>query len=51
MEVENSTLWKYIVVNGQLVRECPFCGYRGKTQPLYCPECNNRMRRGKKDDL
>ena len=43
----NDTLWKFKIVDGQLVRECSFCGYIGKTQPLYCPECNNRMRRGK----
>lgn len=47
MEVKNSTLWKYIIVDGQLVRKCTFCGYKGKKEPLYCPKCNRKMRRGK----
>lgn len=41
-----SSDWKFIIVNGQLVRECKNCGYRGKTQPLYCPNCQKKMRRG-----
>lgn len=47
MEVKNSTLWKFMVINGQLMRECTFCGYKCKTQPIYCPNCQKYMRRGK----
>jgi len=44
MRFKDNAKWKFIVENGQLMRECTKCQYHSKKQELFCPNCHAYMR-------